>query len=120
MTIIADPEERQALEALCDWLATKCAWPPNEAPAQNACIILQDALTKPAKPDGLREACLILVKAHTEWQEQMAGCDFDDPISDAVKEIQRILDADSSRRNAEVNRPAFPNGCFASREKGGV
>lgn len=115
MTIIADPEERQVLEALCDWLATKCAWPPHEAPAKNAHVILQDALTKPEKPDGLRQLCERLVVL--SGNELPTATQWHDLCAKALL-IQKRADADSARRNAEANKPAFPNGRIGS--KGGV
>lgn len=128
-----DPEERQALEALCDWLATKCAWPPHEAPAKNARIILQDALTKPAKPDGLREAlrdCQCFLQAIADATEGSGEIHKDsilrygERMKTTAKKLaaaaSKALDADSARQNAKANKPAFPSGRWAVKAEGGA
>lgn len=109
MTIIFDgpPDERPIMERLARQIAQLSgdSW-------KSAHTILQDALTKPEKSDGLREALKAVDSMFSEPGKHNQRT--------VANQVRKALDADSARLTAEANKPAFPNGRYASRSEGGV
>lgn len=93
---------------------------------KSAHVILQDALTKPAKPDDLGAALqaslveMLTLQSLYSFGKVASNPELRLSLNVAIKNATKALDADSARRNAEANKPAFPGGRFAGAAKGGV